>query len=234
MMRRGQWLRVVLLACCASLSCTLEGKTQENDHIPKTSGEVDLDNSHLPVDNKIAIMLSGQTRAMTPSAIGTLKRHVLDRHPNAHVFVHSSPLSHSEEAMHGLKEMYKQAIGEQLKAVIITPASYGKASSFFCHYASPEEDLFDEPGSSTVALQFLRLSELMPLLLREERYQEARYSHVVRMRTDITWLRDWPDLSLLHTLIPPDSKILATDLQGGAMVFDGFWIAGRTSQQSAL
>ena len=49
--------------------------------------------------------------------------------------------------------------------------------------------------------QFLRLRDLYPRVLAEERFLNARYSHMVRMRTDAVWFQPW-DASLRRKIDP--------------------------------
>ena len=80
---------------------------------------------------------------------------------------------------------------------------------------------------TTGLLQFDRLRDAMLQVLREERVLRRRYSHVVRMRTDLIWLETWPSHSDLSTLIPPDSATLAGDFLDQGIFSDYFWIASR-------
>jgi len=68
-------------------------------------------------------------------------------------------------------------------------------------------------------------------VLREERVLRRRYSHVVRMRTDLIWLETWPSRSDLSTLIPPDSATLAAGFLDQGIFSDYFWIASRATRK---
>ena len=209
----------------------------------------DVDNKHLPIGNNIAILLVGKTKHITQSALHTLKTRVLSRYPNAHVFVHVSPTSGGEAGNESeTQHVYRSVVDEHLKALVITPENYGHDNLLLATglHESVHQDRASLRGRGNEAgkwvetvsesarrqnLQFARLRDAMLQVLREERVLCRRYSHVVRMRTDIIWLENWTSHSDLSTLIPPDSTTLAGDFldQGPDKrpFSDYFWIASR-------
>ena len=81
--------------------------------------------------------------------------------------------------------------------------------------------------------QFLRLRDLYPSVLHEEQRLQERYSHMVRMRTDLVFLQDWSPYPVLRATIPPESDKIAVPLASVqyarlGTVSDAFWIASRS------
>ena len=167
-----------------------------------------VDNKDLPIGENIAILLVGKTRYLTSmSALDTLKRHVLARLPDAHVFVHASaaPWGGAAGEIREAQQVYQSAFSpETLRAVIITPDNYGHEALLLATRLEPNNHTVHSPAETPRAmhklyepvdqaarranLQFARLRDLMLRVLREERILCRRYSHVVRMRTDMLWL----------------------------------------------
>ena len=212
------------------------------------TGPVDVDNKHLPIGDNIAILVVGKTKYITQTALHTLKTRVLSRYPNAHVFVHVSPTSWGEAGneTRETQHVYQSVVGhEHLKALVITSENYGhdhlKLESSLCedvhqdhapsrgrgNEGSVWEPVCGSPLVRRATVQFDRLRDAMLQVLREERVLCYRYSHVVRMRTDLIWLETWPSHSDLSTLIPPDSATLAGDFLDQGIFSDYFWIASR-------
>ena len=102
-------------------------------------GSRDLDNSHLPFGDKVAILLVGLTRSVTPALmLPTLSEHVVQGlgENHVHVFIHTcardlSPnMSKAEQAMERqeISNMYRELIPRQvLKAVVVTGSDYGRS-----------------------------------------------------------------------------------------------------------
>ncbi|MGB1604698.1 MAG: hypothetical protein ACPIOQ_68840, partial [Promethearchaeia archaeon] len=84
--------------------------------------------------------------------------------------------------------------------------------------------------------QYLRLRDLYPLVLAEERRMSRRYSHVIRMRTDSTWLSAWKCVEELHEQVPPRDLIIALPNphhhNGTPFIPDIFWIASRAAAKA--
>ena len=112
--------------------------------------------------------------------------------------------------------------------------------------------LSGERGGPRPFLQFLRLRDLYPRVLAEERHLNARYSHLVRMRTDAVWFQPW-DASLrdkidphshavampLHNMLPAgwrQAGVVEEEANTGmpAFVPDNFWLVSRAAARSSF
>ena len=87
-------------------------------------------------------------------------------------------------------------------------------------------------------VQFERLRDLYPLVLAEERRMLQRYSHVIRMRTDSTWLSAWKEVEVLHKKVPPRDFVVAFPNphhhSGTPFIPDLFWIASRAAAKATM
>lgn len=121
------------------------------------------DNSHLPVGGKVAILITGLTRSLTPALmLPTLTEHVIQGlgEEHVHVFVHTCgrPLGDSADKSAQAKEreaiadMYKELVPVSvLRAVVVTSPDYGRTPQTIHlsnRYSAPINST-DEAGSDS-------------------------------------------------------------------------------------
>eukprot|EP00960_Hanusia_phi_P026667 746386-Hanusia_phi.AAC.2 len=79
--------------------------------------------------------------------------------------------------------------------------------------------------------QYSRMRELYPLLLAQETYNRARYSHVVRMRTDVAFIRPWPPLAPAPW---GNALVLGPLFSSPGLLLDHFFIVSRQASWDML
>mmetsp|Transcript_47484 Transcript_47484/g.148541 ORF Transcript_47484/g.148541 Transcript_47484/m.148541 type:complete len:306 (+) Transcript_47484:4551-5468(+) len=156
------------------------------------------------------------------------------------VFVHSEPPAPAPAPAltpADVRELFRLWIPRtSLKALVVLPA--GSLPPML------EEELTEEEwvrvdwnmeevvtARSKFVAQYARMRELYPLLLAQERYNRARYSHVVRMRTDVAFARPWPPL----TPPPfPRALVLGPRFSSPGLLLDHFFIVSRAASWTLL
>jgi hypothetical protein len=211
-----------------------------------------LDNGHLPVGDKVAILIVGLSRSITPALmLPSLREHVLrglgEKH--VHVFVHTCARANSDFSdeqqtaeRQELVDMYRELIPEEvLKAVVVTSPDYGRYQVHIrlaTELNSSDEAMRGVPRMweypferypLTLIIQFDSMQDLFRLVLREEIRQEERYSHMIRIRTDSIWSARWPPHHVLSARVPPASNSVAVVPTQGPLLDDHFWISSRAA-----
>ena len=91
------------------------------------------------------------------------------------------------------------------------------------------------PKSRGYRKQFDRLSGLFPHVLAEEKLLGARYSHLVRLRTDSIWFKPWTFRFVGE--IDPSSRTVALPhgtSPGVGFTPDNFWLSSRGAARAAF
>ena len=221
------------------------------------------DNSHLQVGSKVAILMVGLTKSITPAVtLPAFKQHVVQALGKGvvDVFVHTSPLFRSGADKDSLarerqeiRDMYEELLGKAaLKAIVVTDSRFentprtvfvsgedptpvslaaeerihaGNLPRFWEHHLRVHQHSL---------VWFYSLRHLFRLVLREEALRHERYSHVIRMRTDVIWLSSWANYSFLRAHVPPLSSTVAAAPTEGQLFVDHFWIAARGAARRAF
>ena len=256
-----------LLLCALYLIICAQGRGEADAILGSVdqacTGSETLDNQHLPIGTKVAVLLVGLTRSITPAImLPAFERHVLRQlgAEHVHVFIHTSPPGREgvdkaaqRRERREIQEMYQQLVPpEVLKAIVVTSSDYQNtprttfvASPDPSPVTIPQEDLLHDGGYPRVWEHHLRmhqhslvwfysLRDLFKLLLRQEVQQGARYSHVIRMRTDAIWMCDWANYSMIQRYIPPESDFIGAAATAGPLMVDHFWIASRAAARRAF
>ena len=160
----------------------------------------------------------------------------------------SSGRNAGAEKTAALVSMYRDSLNESLRGIVVEEDYRGSNWMLSPQWMlSPRIKLdvvpsADVNSSSTRklqwVLQFERLRDLYALVLAEEQRMMQRYSHVIRMRTDSTWLSAWKETEALHKLVPPRDYVVAFSNphhhSGEPYIPDFFWIASRAAAKSTM
>ena len=146
----------------------------------------------------------------------------------------SSGRNAGAEKTAALVSMYRDSLNESLRGIVVEEDYRG---SNWDNITSSDGDKLQYLSRNS-GLQFERLRDLYPLVLAEERRMLQRYSHVIRMRTDSTWLSAWKEVEVLHRLILPLDFVVAFPNphhhSASSFIPDVFWIASRAAAKSAM
>ena len=99
----------------------------------------------------------------------------------------------------------------------------------------PVPRMWHPPKSRGYRKQFDRLSGLFPHVLAEEKLLGARYSHLVRLRTDSIWFKPWTFRFVGE--IDPSSRTVALPhgtSPGVGFTPDNFWLSSRGGARAAF
>lgn len=195
----------------------------------------DLDNQGLVQGPRLAILLSGlfKPRVTDDVALPSLLAHVIEPlgERNVDVFVNSEP-AHGATIAAAEKAFRLWIPAASLQSLVLRP---GVAPPQLLADAHSDSEWVEravlcrreaQPRGLFVS-QYERLRDLYGLVLGQEARRGERYRHVVRMRTDTVWVRDWPHLAPGESLPLPSAAIAGPFFDQAGILLDHFFICAR-------
>ncbi len=196
----------------------------------------DMDNQRLPQGNRVAILLVGLFKPKVTDlvALPSLVKHVIEPvgQANVDVFVNSEAAQGtSTEAANASFALWVPS--GSLKALVMRPR--GVPPPQLLHDTKDDSEWLEnavlcrrhaQPRGLFVS-QYERLRDLFGLVLGSEVKLGARYGHVVRMRTDTVWTRDWPSVTLERGLPVPPGHLGGPNFDSKGILLDHFFISSR-------
>ena len=226
------WALLVMFYACLIITGLCGGMRAQASEALLPDLHDEVDNSLLPLGHRVAILISGlwESGFTDRWAIPSMRSHVMRPLTRSgvgevHFFVHSEPEASSNMTLLELENVWSEMLGSGLKGIFIKPGGVHRTEGRFSH------------GQYR---QFNRIRELFDMVLGHEVSMGARYSHVIRMRTDAIWVQDLPSYSDLVWAVPagkvaavPERRVQKfTSPHGLALedlVTNVFWISSRAN-----